>query len=119
MFWSSPSSIGSRGPCAICLNILDDVAKQGAGFICLDVPALDTTSPYGQLLLNVLGSLAQFERSLILSRTKEGRTRARANGVRFGRKRKLTAYQIKTAKRVQAALTGGLFFAGGLSCAAA
>jgi DNA invertase Pin-like site-specific DNA recombinase len=49
----------------------------------------------------VLGSLAQFERSLILARTKEGRVRARANGVRFGRKRKLTAFQVKTAKTMR------------------
>jgi DNA invertase Pin-like site-specific DNA recombinase len=83
------------------LITLDEVAKAGAGFIRLDVPALDTTSRHGQLLLNVLGSLAQFERSLILSRTKEGRVRARSNGVRFGRKRKLTAYQIKTAKTMR------------------
>lgn len=83
------------------LNTLDEVAKKGAGFICLDVPALDTTSPYGQLLLNVLGSLAQFERSLILSRTSEGRKRARANGVRFGRKRVLTPHQIGVAKTMR------------------
>src|SRR5215469_10311035 len=58
------------------LTILDAIAKAGAGFRCIDVPALDTTSPYGQLLLGVLGALAQFERSLILSRTSEGRKRA-------------------------------------------
>jgi DNA invertase Pin-like site-specific DNA recombinase len=83
------------------LITLDEVAKAGAGFICLDAPALDTTSPYGQLLLNVLGSLAQFERSLILSRTKEGRQRARSNGVRFGRKRKLSANQVQVALKMR------------------
>jgi DNA invertase Pin-like site-specific DNA recombinase len=44
-------------------------------------------------MLTVLGGLAEFERHLILIRTSEGRTRAKANGVRFGRKPKLTDYQ--------------------------
>jgi DNA invertase Pin-like site-specific DNA recombinase len=84
------------------LVTLDHVAKAGAGFKCIDVPALDTTSPYGQLLLGVLGSLAQFERSLILSRTAEGRQRAKLKGVRFGRKHSLTRHQQIEALRRRA-----------------
>ena len=41
----------------------------------------------------MLGGLAEFERHLILSRTDEGRVRAKARGVRFGRKPKLTKHQ--------------------------
>jgi len=52
-----------------------------------------------RLLLTVLGGLAEFERFLILSRTAEGRTRAQANGVRFGRKPSLTPYQRAGALR--------------------
>jgi DNA invertase Pin-like site-specific DNA recombinase len=44
-------------------------------------------------MLTVLGGLAEFERHLILSRTTEGRVRAKARGVRFGRKPKLTKHQ--------------------------
>ena len=44
-------------------------------------------------MLTVLGGLAEFERHLILSRTDEGRQRAKARGVRFGRKPKLTKHQ--------------------------
>jgi DNA invertase Pin-like site-specific DNA recombinase len=44
-------------------------------------------------MLTVLGGLAEFERHLILARTGEGRARAQARGVRFGRKRKLTLHQ--------------------------
>jgi DNA invertase Pin-like site-specific DNA recombinase len=44
-------------------------------------------------MLTVLGGLAEFERHLILSRTNEGRVRAKARGVKFGRKPKLTKYQ--------------------------
>jgi DNA invertase Pin-like site-specific DNA recombinase len=48
--------------------------------------------------LALLGALAEFERSMILARTAEGRTRALARGVRFGRKPKLTLHQIAEAK---------------------
>ena len=54
-------------------------------------------------MLTVLGGLAEFERFLILSRTAEGRTRAQANGVRFGRKPSLTLYQRAEALRRRAA----------------
>ena len=54
-------------------------------------------------MLTVLGGLAEFERHLILSRTAEGRTRAQANGVRFGRKPTLTTYQRAEALRRRAA----------------
>jgi DNA invertase Pin-like site-specific DNA recombinase len=42
-------------------------------------------------MLTVLGGLAEFERELIMARTGEGRLRAKARGVRFGRPRSLTA----------------------------
>ena len=51
------------------------------------------STPHGRLMLTVLGGLAEFERHLILSRTNEGRVRAKARGVRFGRKPKLTKHQ--------------------------
>jgi DNA invertase Pin-like site-specific DNA recombinase len=50
-------------------------------------------------MLTVLGGLAEFERSLILTRTGEGRARAMARGVRFGRKPKLTAHQVAEARK--------------------
>ena len=48
-------------------------------------------------MLTVLGGLAEFERELIRTRTDEGRKRAQARGVRFGRKLKLTPHQIAEA----------------------
>jgi len=54
-------------------------------------------------MLTVLGGLAEYERHLILSRTAEGRTRAQANGVRFGRKPSLIPYQRAEALRRRAA----------------
>ena len=43
--------------------------RQGAGFRVLDNPALDTTSAHGKLLLNILGSTAEFERELVKPQT--------------------------------------------------
>jgi DNA invertase Pin-like site-specific DNA recombinase len=54
-------------------------------------------------MLTVLGGLAEYERHLILSRTTEGRTRAHASGVKFGRKPSLTPYQRAEALRRRAA----------------
>lgn len=75
------------------LNTLAAIGEAGASFKSLGDPWADTTTPHGRLMLTVLGGLAEFERHLILSRTNEGRVRARARGVRFGRKLKLTKHQ--------------------------
>ena len=50
-------------------------------------------------MLTVLGGLAEFERELIKARTAEGRKRAQARDVWFGRKLKLTQHQITEALR--------------------
>ncbi|TXM96375.1 recombinase family protein [Methylobacterium sp. WL64] len=75
------------------LNTLAMVTEAGAGFRSLDNGWADTTTPHGRLLVTILGGLAEFERSLILSRTGEGRARAMARGVRMGRKPKLSPHQ--------------------------
>jgi len=79
------------------LNVMANVSERGAGFRSLADPMIDTTSPHGKLILAVLAALAEFERSMILARTSEGRKRAQARGVRFGRPLKLTDFQIKEA----------------------
>jgi DNA invertase Pin-like site-specific DNA recombinase len=75
------------------LNVLDAVGKAGAGFRSLADHWADTTSAHGRLMVTILGGLAEFERELIRARTDEGRKRAKARGVRFGRKLKLTPHQ--------------------------
>jgi DNA invertase Pin-like site-specific DNA recombinase len=79
------------------LNILDTVAKAGAGFRSLADAWADTTTPHGRLMLTILGGLAEFERELIRARTGEGRKRAQARGVKFGRPPKLNAHQRREA----------------------
>jgi hypothetical protein len=59
----------------------------------------DTTTAHGRLVLTVLGGLAEFERDLIRTRTSEGRDRAKARGIKLGRKPKLTEHQKREAIR--------------------
>jgi DNA invertase Pin-like site-specific DNA recombinase len=79
------------------LNTLALIADRGAGFKSLAEPQIDTTSAHGALVVTILGAIAEFERKLIKARCGEGRKRAMANGVRFGRKPKLTRHQIAEA----------------------
>jgi Resolvase, N terminal domain len=61
-------------------------------------PLWDTSSSQGRLLSTLLAAIADFERDLIRERTSEGRKRAMAAGVKFGRKRKLSDYQRAEAE---------------------
>ena len=75
------------------LNVLHQVGERGAAFKSLADQWADTTTAHGRLMVTILGGLAEFERSLIKARCDVGIARARAAGIRFGRKPKLTAYQ--------------------------
>jgi DNA invertase Pin-like site-specific DNA recombinase len=79
------------------LNTLAAITSKGAGFRSLNDTWADTTTAHGRLMLTVLGGLAEFERELIRARTGEGRERAKAQGVRMGRKPKLTDHQRREA----------------------
>ena len=79
------------------LNILDTISKAGAKFKSLADAWADTTTPHGELMITILAGLATFERHLIRARTDEGRKRAQARGVKFGRPMKLSRYQIEEA----------------------
>jgi DNA invertase Pin-like site-specific DNA recombinase len=85
------------------LNVLDAIGKAGAGFRSLADAWCDTSSAHGKLMITILGGLAEFERSLILARTADGRSRAKARGVRFGRKPTLTPHQQAEALARRAA----------------
>ena len=72
------------------LELIERIGKAGASFRSLGDPLWDTSSSQGRLLSTLLAAIADFERDLIRERTGEGRKRAMANGVKFGRKRKLS-----------------------------
>ena len=68
-------------------DLLDIVARiegKGAGLKVLNMN-LDTTTATGRLMLNVLGSVAEFERSIMLERQREGVAKAKAEGKYRGR----------------------------------
>ena len=75
------------------LNIMATIREREAGFLSLTDTWADTTTPHGRLMLTVLGGLAEFERELIRARTGDGRLRAKARGVKFGRPAALTPHQ--------------------------
>ena len=80
-------------------NLIHELGERDVGFRSLGDPLFDTTSSQGRLLLGVLAVIAEYERDLIRERTSNGRKRAMANGVKFGRKRKLSEYQRAEAMR--------------------
>ena len=79
------------------LNVLATISDKGAGFRSLADAMIDTTTAHGKLIIAVLGAMAEFERSMILARTADGRRRAQARRVQFGRKPKLSQFQIAEA----------------------
>ena len=85
------------------LDLIDRISKAGASFRSLGDPLWDTGSSQGRLLSTMLAAIAEFERELIRERTGEGRKRAMAAGVKFGRKPKLSEYQRQEAVKRRAA----------------
>jgi len=61
------------------------LGKKGAALHVMD-PAMDTSSPAGRLIFNVLASIAQFEREIMLTRQREGIAKAKGEGKYKGRK---------------------------------
>jgi DNA invertase Pin-like site-specific DNA recombinase len=66
-------------------ELVDTLEGRGVGLRVLDL-GLDTATATGKLMLNVLGSVAQFEREMMLERQKEGIAKAKAEGKYKGRK---------------------------------
>ncbi len=81
------------------IGLLDDLKNREVAFLSV-TEAIDTTTPTGRALWQMLGILAELERSLIQERTKAGRAAAVARGVKMGRKAKLTTQQVEHAKKL-------------------
>jgi len=69
------------------VSLVDQLRHRGIGFRSICDGAIDTTSASGELIFNVFAALAQFERRLIVERTKAGLVAARARGRIGGRRR--------------------------------
>lgn len=87
------------------LKLLGELKAKGVG-LYIDQLAIDTATPAGELLFNIAGAMAQFERQLIQSRVKAGIARAKAKGVKLGRKRIDDAKVIAQVKRLRATGAG-------------
>jgi DNA invertase Pin-like site-specific DNA recombinase len=85
------------------LDLIERISNAGASFRSLGDPLWDTSSSQGRLLSTLLAAIAEFERDLIRERTGDGRKRAMAKGVKFGRKPKLSEFQRHEAIKRRAA----------------
>ncbi len=74
------------------LTLMEKIAQLGAGFRSLS-EAIDTTSPGGRMMMQIVGSFAEFERAMLRERTRVGLETARKQGRIGGRNPKLTAHQ--------------------------
>jgi DNA invertase Pin-like site-specific DNA recombinase len=74
------------------LHIMELIGQRQAGFRSL-TEAVDTTAPAGRMLMQLLGSFAEFEREMIRERTRIGLDAARSRGVRIGKPKKLNDEQ--------------------------
>lgn len=70
------------------LRVVDRIAAAGASFKSITEP-LDTSTPVGRMMLQLLGTFAEFERSVIRERCMAGRAAAVRRGVKFGRPAKV------------------------------
>jgi DNA invertase Pin-like site-specific DNA recombinase len=81
------------------ITLLDDLKARDIAFRSL-TEAIDTTTPTGRAMWQMVGILAELERSLIQERTKAGWAAAVARGVKMGRKPLLSAPQIAHARKL-------------------
>lgn len=77
-------------------SLIERFGQQGIGFQSL-TDGIDTTTSGGKLVFHIMGSLAEFERSLVSERTKAGMKAAKKRGKRLGRPPALTASQQQHA----------------------
>jgi DNA invertase Pin-like site-specific DNA recombinase len=74
------------------LHVMERIEAAGAGFRSL-TEAVDTTTPAGRMMMQMVGAFAEFERAMIRERTSAGLAQARAEGRIGGRRRKLSEKQ--------------------------
>jgi DNA invertase Pin-like site-specific DNA recombinase len=81
------------------ITMLDDLRARGVKFHSL-TEAIDTATPTGRAMWQMIGVRAELERSLISEPTRAGVKAAQRRGVKFGRKVKLTPEQIDHAQKL-------------------
>ncbi|MBM7848706.1 DNA invertase Pin-like site-specific DNA recombinase [Arthrobacter roseus] len=81
------------------LDFAGGLSERGIGFVSL-TDAIDTTTASGRFFFNVMASLAQMERELMVERTQAGLQAAREQGRVGGRKRVMTEAKIRSARKL-------------------
>jgi DNA invertase Pin-like site-specific DNA recombinase len=81
------------------ITMLDYLKRRDVKFRSL-TEHIDTETPTGRAMWQMIGILAELERSLISERTRAGVKAARRRGVKFGRKPKLTLQQLDHAREL-------------------
>src|SRR3984885_15003568 len=81
------------------ITMLDDLRARGVKFRSL-TEAIDTETPTGRAMWQMIGVLAELEKSLISERTRAGVKDAQRRGVKFGRKPRLSTEQIAHARKL-------------------
>ena len=81
------------------IAIIEDLQQRGVHFRSL-TEEINTGTPGGKLTFHIFAALAEFERGLIIERTREGMKAARARGVRTGPPPKLTPQQKAHARKL-------------------
>lgn len=74
------------------LNLMEKIDQAGAGF-CSLTEVIDTTSPGGRMMMQIVGTFSEFERSMLRERTHSGLDAARKQGRIGGRRPKLKIHQ--------------------------
>lgn len=81
-------------------KFIDDMEKRSVRVQILN-QSIDTATPTGKMMIQMLAAVAEFENCLRRERQLEGIKAARENGTKFGRKAKLTKSQILTLKQMK------------------
>ncbi len=79
------------------ITTVQSLGERGIGFKVLTAP-IDTTTAQGRLIFGIFAALAEFERALIRERVQAGVDAAKARGVRFGKKVKITPELLEKAR---------------------
>jgi DNA invertase Pin-like site-specific DNA recombinase len=79
------------------IDIIRDLGNKGVGFRSLS-ESIDTTTAGGRLVFHMMGALAEFERALIVERTRAGLAAAKTRGVRLGRRPVISRAQLDHAR---------------------
>jgi DNA invertase Pin-like site-specific DNA recombinase len=81
------------------IELSEKLDKEGVNLVVLS-QGIDTSTPAGRMFFHILGAIAEFERSLIVERTRDGLEAARARGRVGGRKQALKPRQVKLAQEM-------------------